>query len=453
MEIQYSPIQAEVQNILGLGQTKTNVHYSLTFILNDDGDLYDPLEITILNFTRDYVNNFCDLVTATVKVPLGKFAYKLWPNRKHLKATLTKYQLLEGTDVIDFETDPDVVKYTVYLHEDTKNPSIGQGKEAISEEFLDNTDIIDLKIELLDQFVEQAKNHQIGGVFPRITNFKEFFESYLTFEAKSIEIDKDSMLKGVDVEPDYRTSKLEHAVIPHGKVNLMDLPGYMQRRYGVYNAGLGSYIQSSLWYLFTYFNPDRFEKAPKTITAFVVPSNKYSGIERTYHLEDDALRVICTGQTAYIDDAEKNNEVFGNGVMYVAKNPMDIKRVTSKNKVTLKKEDNVRDYVDQPKGNKMNNVPLAKDQSTSNSWRENTTINKNKHGFYSFTWENSDPDVITPDMPIKILFQDGEDLITLKGRILNIDHVIIKAGLFKTKKHYCTSKVTCAVIKEETITA
>lgn len=448
MEIQKSPLHAEAQKIMSSGGTSTNVHYTLSIILNEKGDLYSPLEITMLNFTRDYASNFADVVTATIKVPLGKFAYKIWPNRKKLKAVLSKFYLFENNDTIDYDKPPVMSKHTLYLAEDTPNPSEGQGKESISEDTLDNTDIIDLKVELIDEFVAQAKNHQVGGVFPVISDMKDFFQAYLTFEAKSIEIDKDLMVKGVNVEENYRTAKLEHAILPHG-LALMDVPGYIQRRYGVYNAGLGSYVQSSQWYIFTHFDPEYFAKAQRTITVFVLPENKYSGIERTYLYKDNSLKILSTGKTGYVDDAEKNNEVFGNGVVYLAKNPMDIKRKVSGNKVTIDRSENIREYIDQPKGNGMNKVPLAKDSTTSNSWRENTLINKNKHGFFTFVWENSDADQIFPDMPIKILYQDGDKLKTLKGRILNVEHVIVKAGMFKTKKHACTSRITCAVMKEE----
>ena len=52
------------------------------------------------------------------------------------------------------------------------------------------------------------------------------------------------------------------------------------------------------------------------------------------------------------------------------------------------------------------------------------------------TWENSDPDLLYPGMPVKYMYMENEELVELNGILMGNSHKILKKGKGMIEKRY-----------------
>ena len=81
MEIENTPIYKEIIDVIRTNDKETQMGWSAIIHLDDQGNIYTPLQVTSLNIKRDYLDNYADEMSCTVLMPLGKYAHKVYPNR------------------------------------------------------------------------------------------------------------------------------------------------------------------------------------------------------------------------------------------------------------------------------------------------------------------------------------------------------------------------------------
>lgn len=434
MELEYTPLYQEVLGVIDQCPRQSQFYYKATFLLDHNdhiGSIYEPLSVDSVTVQRDYVANFCDEVTMTCKIPLGKYAYKIYPNRTWLRVSLSRVRLRVDS-TIDDEFNEDTEIYNAVLIEDRKATTQLQGAETKSEEALDMVEIASIKFQLFDLSLMKIRTIQIGGVYRDMTTLQILRSCICKYTA-------DLGIDSVDVKPSTNESKRNQVVLPPTTA-LVDLPGTLQSKYGVYSSGLGTYIQNKRWSVFPLYDTSRFKVEKTTLTIYVIPPNKFPELDRTYRQQQDSCVILATSKNDFRGDNDINYIISGNGSRYAdEKKVMEDYFSVEDNKVTLKRNTNTSEYIASKRGDGLVQAQVLGQIFTSNPHKEFSELARKRGGILKVHWDNSYPPMLIPGMATRIVYFDKDELQEAYGTLIGGSHISFKVGDINTNKHVSTS--------------
>jgi hypothetical protein len=429
VEFEDTPLMAEVQKVLAGGFTTTN--YTWEVIVHTPDDDLTPLNFQSVNFLRAYHDSFGDEITLTMLFGAGTFAHRIHKNRDKLEVTLKKIPVTEYVDEEDTDRQIESERFSAILIGDFTSPSLGQGREAKDEDSLNLINLVDVHFQLQDKACEQLRVLMTGGI-GRNTNVQNFLTTVISNDTANIKVNGERALKGIDMVPADNKDVKDHIVVTQG-TRLVDLADFVQKRIGVYNAGIGSYIQGSYWYIYPLYDTTDFNRRVKTLTLLVVPENKLSNVERTFLTEGDSTTILVTGQTHFRDDAGSNYLNYGNGVRYAdATKLLDQNTDTSGNKTKLDRGRNNAEFMtDQAQ---LQYAPVSSNRITANPFTLLSMQASMRGGVFQAVWQNSDPSLITPGMVVKVVYFEEDEIRDVYGIMHQATHVSHKpAGITSSK--------------------
>ena len=425
MEIEDTPLWTEARKILDGPATSANYGWQ-AFVHTSDETLV-PLNLPSVNFIRSYHDCFGDEITVTMTFGLGTFARRIFPNREHLEITLKKVPLVENKDEHDSDGAIQAERFSAVLIGKFISPSVGQGMESNDEDALNITQLIDVNFQLQDKASEQLRVILTGGI-ARGSNVQSILTTLITNQTADVKVDGERALKGVDmVAPDNKDVK-EQIVITQG-TRLIDLADYIQKRVGVYNAGIGSYIQSRYWYIFPLYDTSDFNRRTKTLTILVLPERKLSNVERTFKTEAGITTILVTGKTDFKDDAGSNYLNYGNGVRFAdAAKQMDKNITAAQNKLRLVRKKTNSEFISEK--SPLQYAPVASNRITANPFPNLTLQAAKRGGLFQAVWQNADHSLIFPGMVARIVYSDKGEISELYGIVQSVKMISHKpAGM------------------------
>jgi hypothetical protein len=425
MEITESVLSNEIDAVLSNGETDTNFSWEIILHLNDT-DVYNPIKVLGLTISRNYITGFTDEITCKILVPLGKYARQIYPNRDKLQATLIKKKKGEVIGSPEDEnTDIKLDKYTAILLNQDKSITEGQGRESTDEDTLDLITVVEVDLQLINKSIEQIRTIQVGGVYSKVI-LDQLILSLLTNTSTKANVDGTQAIKNVDVLPISNKSTISQLVIPHGTL-LIDIPNYLQNRVGVYNSGLGSYIQNKIWYVYYLYDTSKFHDREETTTIIVLPQNKYSNIDRSYLIDNDTSTILVTGDTSFVDDNGTNFINKGNGARITdAGNLINSSSKTENNKTVIARGKNNSEFVTQKKA--INFAPSTSSKISSNPFATYSEINSRNGGLFKAVWQSADPDLLRPGASAKIMFDDQGEIKEYDAILLSAIYISVPLG-------------------------
>lgn len=430
IEFENTPLWAEVQKVFAAGPTTTNFTWEAT-IHTPEGDVV-PLNLASVNFLRDYSGAFGDEITISTLFGRGTFAYKILPYREKLEITLKKIPVSENGDASTVEGDVEAERFSALLVGNFTSPSLGQGREAKDEFTLNLTGVEDVHFQLQDKACEQLRVLMTGGI-GRNVNVQNFVTTIITNGAREVKVNGERALKGIDFIGADNVDVKDHIVITHG-TRLVDLADYVQKRVGIYNAGIGSYIQNGYWYIYPLYDTTEFNKRAQTLTALVVPENKLSNVERTFRTEAGDVTILVTGKTGFSDDAGSNYQNFGNGVRFAQAGAlMDANSNVADNKVKLARGKNNGEFVTDDSSLKY--APVASSRITANPFSLMSLQASKRGGMFRAIWQNSDHSLIYPGMVTKVVYSEDDEMKDVYGIVHSVTMVSHKPGGITSTKY------------------
>lgn len=222
--------------------------------------------------------------------------------------------------------------------------------------------------------------------------------------------------------------------IEHG-TKLVDVPDYLQKKIGIFNAGLGSYLQNKIWYLFGLYDTTRFQKATKTLTLIVMPAKKWAHIERTYRQDADSLTVLITGETGFKDSSGSDTLQEGNGTRFAdASSLFETPTTGGNNKSVMARSRNNNEIVTARREVGVDHVPVSHARITSNPFAVYSDIAARNGSYFKGVWQNADPRLLFPGMQTRILYMDGEDVKEIYGVLHGSENVSHHIGDISVQK-------------------
>lgn len=450
MEFTDSSLYREVQAITE--SSNKPVHYTWSAEIHVGKDTYPVLKVMSIDFQDDFESKYSTEIIGRMALLGGVYAKWIYPSKDNLEMTLYRVPLHEATDVNNTEAVIESERYRVTLV-DTGNPIVeGNGANTATEDILNLTNIFEVDFQLVNKAVEQLRMISIGGIYRNVT-VEDVVKGVLTSESKKVSVEGVRIPQGVDMIKASNQNKRDHVIIPHG-TKLVDLPAYVHHKCGgMYSAGLGYYLFGDYWYIYPCFDSTRFNQEENTLTVVNVPRNKLPDTERSYRQDGSNLVVLATGDVKLRDDTESRQLNEGNGVRFSdANNFMDGFTTVKGNKAYVSRGKNNSEFISTERKTGLNNVPVSSNHINANPYLERSKLAKRQGSVLGFVWENSNPKLLYPGMPVKVLYLSGDEIKTIYGTLLKAHHYVQLKGKGYTDIRYATRSVLSVFISvpEET---
>lgn len=445
MEILDSALSRDINKIISSSNDFKRQYWTLDF--HSPVDTIAAFKVISIDRICDYESNFTDEIIVRLLVPLGKYSYRIYPYLDHLEATLYRFnpksdvtQMLEGA-----QSDSSERFVVTVINPPAPAVEMNHTNQP-SEGALDVMNFMTLDIQLINKAVNQMRMRAVGGSF-RDCNSADVIKYLLTSESQKIEVSSEYLPKGVDMIPPTDPVKRKHIVIPQG-TRLVDVPNYIQKHCGgVYSTGLSYYFQNDTWFVHPSYDTARYDTTEKILTIINVPANKMPGIEKTYILDGNHLSVIATGETKVANTSEKLLLNEGNGVRFADANKfMESFVETTDNKAIASRGRTNNEFITVTRGDGDNNVMISNNPINANPMMEYSKLAARDGVMVLMSWENSDPSLIYPGMPVRMKYLDGEEIREIDGVVLKVHHYIQlgKDGIF-TSRHLSTTNIALFV--------
>lgn len=313
-QIEQTPLWLEVKAIVNSG--KKPVKYSYKGMLHTEKEDIPILKVINIDIHRDYVNNVGDRIHIEFQMALGDYVSRLYPYRANLEFSIKKILLHETGGARDVEENIKIEKYkAVFMPEE--NPHVATTElEMIDVGSMNNMDLVIVKLDLLNRSLEPLRIKTVEGVFRNVTQ-KQVIHSLMMGESNKVKVEGKPAIDGIDLVEPNNTGINNHVVVKSG-LRLVDLPSYLQYSMnGVYNAGIGTYLQTyndkKLWFVYPLFDTTRFDKSTDKVIFYSLPQERMPGLDRTYNKDGSVTKILVTSTRKYKDNADNDSINFGVG--------------------------------------------------------------------------------------------------------------------------------------------
>jgi hypothetical protein len=427
MEVTDSMLYSDLKTMIE--EENDNVHYSWKLELFNGTELVDVEKVLGVSIDRDYPLNFNDVVMVEIVITQPKYQYKVLPYKDNLRVVLSKIPRNPDKS----ETTPDIAnvvrEYNCKLTDPQSNALMAGGGNAATEADDNLSMMMETTLQLIPTTIDEYKFREINVIMRDVTveeaiklllmtNVAPEGGSELPVNSTAFEQGGFEGIAGVDMVPATNEHRYSHIIIPPG-VRLLDVPNYLQKHYGVYDTGIGHYLQNGTWYVYPLYDITRYQDTDRTLTVVNIPQNMMPGIDNTFALDGVSLGVLATRDVVHLDSSDSDQVNHGNGYRLLpSKHVMDVFSITDGNVTTTSRRTNVIEQMVEGRVTGKNNAPFCNEHISDNTFRENSGLSARVGSSVVLVWENSDPDLVTPGMPVKFLYLKESKVTSLEGVVL-----------------------------------
>ena len=457
MEVRDSTLYEEIVKIGEVPPTHPEFKWTVT-LFTPDGEL-DLDDVSSMSISRDYANDFSDKTMLTFNIGMATYANKIYPFKANLRIEIVRRPLvIRSPDTLDPNKFATKELYRAILVDQT-SVALRASSELTNEELKgDRSKRMEVQLQLVEPLLDNIRTKFISGIFAGTwTNIlKALCRAKLRDEPWEKDVNLELVqqkqqheLAGVDVREPDNTTDPKQLLVKAG-TKLMDLPDYCQKKYGIYETSMGSYIERGEWYLWGLHNTGLYKSSERTLTIAVIDSNVTPTTDNSFSVEEKHVKIIATGNVQHIDNTEAYLQNLGNGVRYQDANKLMDKYATTTAGVTeVSRARNLREYIVEPREDQLNYVPYSHQRISSNHFMQLSELNARRGTVVNLMWENSDPDVLRPGVPTKILYSGKDEVKGIEGILIGCIHGYSKeTDLYTDKRLRCNSSLTIWVTRD-----
>lgn len=387
----------DYDEILEVIRSRQNrIYFDITLEIDAGGKLYSAKKINMIDTSERYIEDYCSDIVVEALFDYAEYFRFIFPQRKDAKVILTRRLMSELSDV-EIPGVGDMV--SVYRMVDIDNRDVDmQGLPAVG----GGNAMFEASLALIELPIESLRMTRVSGIYYQ-SNGLDVLRYLLGAKSKELELAQEHIPVGVTVVPADTQDPREHVVIPAGTELLAELPSLLQRDCGgIYNHDIGIFLKHNMWYVYPLYNTKRYGIADSSVDVVVLPPNRSPGIERTYAVRGKSILISTTGEVRQKDVSDVDYLNNGNGVLYArATATWDYAEVTG-NKATVSRAKNVAEIMSVSRQSRMQNAPFSSEKVTDNAAYQLSKLSKRRGYMVYLTWENSNPDILKPGMPIKL---------------------------------------------------
>ena len=430
-DISQTSFNREVLKVINDGEAK--VFYKWKAALIADKHKVNVYYFNALSNNRDYVNQYTDAICLDFVLNDQEYQRLVVPNRHNLKIRIFKEPVASKTG----KSMPGTIisqEFVAMLYDNSSAIMESNSLVNANSNVGNRASLVTVRFFLLNKTIENLRLRTLGLTI-RETLGAEAIRSIIHQETLAASAKVSEVYRGLDLTEGHNTVVKKQIMIPHGTPILGE--GGVLRQIeedcgGIYNSGFNYFFQKGYWFLYPPFNTELYNSCKsKTLTIINVPQNRFPGMERTFRVTPSQIIVICTGATVHQDNSGSAQKNDGNAVMYVDSNKiyndfykmegedLVVDAKTNVNKFGLKESDrttNDKEVVMKNKG------------VSSQYFKEFAKLSLRLGMVIGCKWENADPDLIYPGMPVCFMYLDGEQPKQVYGTVIGNSAITTALG-------------------------
>lgn len=449
MRIEGTALQADISMITADKTQATHFRYDV--FVKGGGAQVLAMKMESLSEERNFAQAYGDNSVLVAWFVEKDYNAVILPNVKDLEVIISKTRLGKPTSGTNAIADGVTTRYKASLG-DVTVPEVGESNMFDHDQ---NNAMKRVTFQLIDRALYQLRLTTIGGVF-RATTAGEVLSVMLTAKSTSLEIDNSAKPLGVEMvkvdtglTADGKYNQRKHVVVPAGTA-LFDLAGYLQKNCGgIYNNGIGCYYQKRNWFVFPLYDNSRWDTADRTLTIVRVPANSMPDVDNSYTMRGNHLFVLGTDEAISIDQTDHHQLNDGNASIYPTATGLFDKFMPADDGDGFANQSDVlgRVTVEQrPDG--LNNSKVSVGRATDNAALMISELARTTQQLMQFGWAYSNPALLYPGMPVRVLYNKSGVIATLQGTLVGGDSFTELATPGMATQHYQTkSALTVLVTK------
>lgn len=444
----FSIIEEDLKSIINYGDT-TKGTVEMSAIIHSPLEDIEVRQIVSLDIVRDYLRNSGDYKVLHCMLETSVFRECLLPYRDNLDCSLTL-----GMNNGCGEMDGSKVRYKAFLlnmYNDLNNPVLTQ----ISDKELDQSTMVELKLQLVDKEYKAIKDIRLT---PNITfvgnsNMSELIFTKIQDSVSSLGVKVGGELVNFAfsmVKPDNEdTDDVTHKVIPEPyKYNPLQFPELLQELEGIYNGGIGCYMQryKGVMTVFVYpiFDANSYSRKNEVNDNGLMPPERlmvfhygkksgYEGDDKAFWMDGYILKIPAGGEITLRDTGLDDLRTMGNMTINISPR-------TGASTANPMYPDNYPAFkISMDDGT----AQLDFSEMDENPYQARTRHMGSLFSPVEISWNNGCPDEIFPGMPVQLVVETRNELALYEGTVVYFYASINKT--YKTVK----SKMLINVIKKD----
>jgi hypothetical protein len=142
---------------------------------------------------------------------------------------------------------------------------------------------------------------------------------------------------------------------------------------------------------------------------------------------------------------------LGNGVRYLdATQVIGGWRNVSNNIATVARSNNMRQIALRRRRTGLDYAPMSGRRITANPYYESSEVAPRVGSTIQVVWENADPDLIYPGMPVRYVYLDDNRLVDVHGTVIGTEFLAgIKGQGVTSNRYHCNVALTLFVDAED----
>lgn len=421
MNIQQSVINKEINAILSSG-TKP-VFYDWEVHIHANNKTIKPMIVLAIDMDRDYIKQLSDVLSVEVSLPQGDVDIDIIPYKSKLEVTLIRKPLKETTTAQTNDYLPPVsFRYKAVLYDGSSNEVKGNLPNVKDKETANRTSLVDIRLQLLNPVLEVLRTMTFGGSLRNVSPAIAIRSIFSTRKHLTAGLDNNqNSIKGVNIAYGANDKVRKHIIIPH-LTPLLKIPDLIHREAGgVFASGLGFYLQGNYWYMFAPYDLKAYSRSNKTLTIITVPANRVVKPERSYRETPNQVLLLATGESKHIELSESQQLNKGNGIIFMdATKAFEEWGVVENNKFIVDKSKNVTQATIAKREDGIDFLRQTDTKFTSNPLFEYSKLASRFGDVIQHTWENANPDLLYPGMPVRNMYISNNQAKELYGVLIGV---------------------------------
>lgn len=422
-DIENSPLWLDVKKVM-YGDTEIPCNIYQVKVHTEKEDI-SVIKMITMGITKDYTAANTDFTYVKFIMPMGDYVLKLYPFRDNLEVSIRTIDVKsEGAPKqVDAGEEVDIRRYKAIFS--TDNPGVSEEIVKSDLHTMNNSDVLEITLQLVELQAAPLMISRITGNH----NDKApatMIREVLTAGTANIEVEGKPCIESIDIYKPNNTEKVRNVIVPDG-THLTEFPRILQEQTcGVYTSGLGSYFQNydgaMRWFIYPLFEPKRFDEGEgRRLILYDIPKNRYEGIRRTYLVDGDVISVLITSGRQYKDNPKNTDLNEGGGFKMLDARVVMAKAavIGSDGSVKGSRTQTTHEVMYEDRKDGLNYTKML--PTSSNPFAVYSAINMRRKAEQIVQWQFADHTLIYPGMPVKYVFDDGEDIVEVYGSLGGAD--------------------------------
>lgn len=377
-------------------------------IIHSEEEDYYPQDIFTMDIVRDYDSKLTDNIVISMLMTKDEFNRHIFNNRDDLQITL----------VIDYNGKIHKERMKALLVTNPDGRMLATRSEITGMNADEHT-MIDVEIQCISFLYSVLKDITSNGVM-RGDTLDNVIRHYLSSEMEQVVINSQKVEPIIDLV-DIHNSRAYNNIIINDNVTLLDIPTYLQKEYGLYNGGIGTYVYNNglkdVITIFPLYNSEVVSGERRLIT--YVPDKPMAAdiTNKTVVLDGDNLRVIVTSLSKRVDKGFMSDYTYGYGFKSVNSNQV-LDRTMEKDGDVVS-SDSTKSIDSIGVESKAGLASAKKLPDTDNLYAVRSEFLRARSVMVSMQWNFSRPDLLIPGMGVDIVRTEEAEVIREKGTLIS----------------------------------